>query len=557
MIKVFGQTDTSFSSNGDIVLQPLKAKVHKEDNANYYLDLETGLEYVDYILEGNIVVANTPQGDQAFRIGNVQKTKSKLTSKCYHVFFDSKNYLIVDSYVVDKNCNDALDHLNSATTPQSSFETLSDVGTVNSFRCVRKSLYEAIMTVVSRWGGHLVRDNFNIQIRAVIGQDNGVTVEYKKNLKDITCEENWDNVVTQLLPVGKDGLLLNALDDEADIFVYSENTYDLPYTKTVSFTQDDINQEDYPTEEAYQQALVSDLLMQATEYVEANCVPQVNYTLKANLEKITDVGDTVEVIDDRLGINMLTNVIKYDYDCILEQYTEIEFGNFKQSLSGLVSNITANVDKTVTDTVQNISVSLNEQLQESTDAIMGVMGDSYVIYDGDQILVLDRLPKESAVNVIRINNGGIGFSQDGINGTFTSAWTIDGTLNMQAINVINLMADMIKGGTLKLGSHLNASGILELYDDANNLVGQMNSDGLKMYGRNGSYIVMNDTVGLAGYDRNGNKIYWLNGDEFHMKKSVVEEEISLCNQLRFIPIQITQNGTVVNEGIGLVSAFTE
>ena len=556
MIKVFGQTDTSFASNGDIVLQPLKAKVHKEDNGAYYLDLETGLEYVDYFVEGNIVVAPTPQGEQAFRIGNVQKTKSKLTSKCYHVFFDSKNYLIVDSYVVDKNCNDALDHLNSATTPQSPFETLSDVGTVNSFRCVRKSLYEAIMTVVSRWGGHLVRDNFNIQIRAVIGQDNGVTVEYKKNLKDITCEENWDNVVTQLLPVGKDGLLLNALDDEADIFVYSENTYDLPYTKTVSFTQDDINQEDYPTEEAYQQALVSDLLMQATEYVEANCVPQVNYTLKANLEKITNVGDTVEVIDDRLGINMLTNVIKYDYDCILEQYTEIEFGNFKQTLSGLVSNITANVDKTVTDTVQNISVSLNEQLQESTDAIMGVMGDSYVIYDGDQILVLDRLPKESAVNVIRINNGGIGFSQTGINGTFTSAWTIDGTLNMQAINVINLVADMIKGGTLKLGSHLNASGQLELYDNANNLVGQMNKDGLKMYGLDGSYVVINDEVGFAGYDRNDNQIYWVNGDEFHMKKSVVEEEITLCNSLRFIPIQITSNGAVVNEGIGLVSAKT-
>ena len=556
MIKVFGQTDTSFASNGDVVLKPLKAKVHKEDNGNYYLDLETGLEYVDSIVEGNIVVAPTPQGEQAFRIGNVQKTKSKLTSKCYHVFFDSKNYLIVDSYVVDKTCNDALDHLNSATTPQSPFQTLSDVGTVNSFRCVRKSLYEAIMTVVDRWGGHLVRDNFDIQIRAEIGQDNGVTVQYKKNLKEITCEENWDNVVTQLLPVGQDGLLLNALDDEADIFVYAETQYELPYTKTVSFEQNDINQEDYPTEEAYQQALVSDLLMQATEYVEQNCVPQVNYTLKANLEKITDIGDTVEVIDERLGIRMLTNVIKFDYDCILGKYTEIEFGNFKETLSGLVSNITSSVDKTVNDTVQNISVSLNEQLQQATDSIMGVMGDSYVIYDGDQILVLDRLPKESAVNVIRVNNGGIGFSQTGINGTFTSAWTIDGTLNMQAVNVINLVADMIKGGTLKLGSHLNASGILELYDNANNLVGLMNKDGLKMYGLDGSYVVMNDEVGFAGYDRNGNQIYWVNGDEFHMKKSVVEEEITLCNQLRFIPIQIMQGSSVVNEGIGLVSSAT-
>lgn len=556
MIKVFGQTDTSFSSNGDVVLRPLKAKVHKEDNGDFYLDLETGLDYVDYLVEGNIVVANTPQGDQAFRIGNVQKTKSKLTSKCYHVFYDSKNYLIVDSYVVDKTCNDALDHLNSATEPQSEFETLSDVGTVNSFRCVRKSLYEAIQTVIERWGGHLVRDNFNIQIRTEIGQDNGVTVQYKKNLKDITCEENWDNVVTKLLPVGKDGILLNAIDPNADIYVTSSVQYDLPYTKTVSFTQDDINQEDYPSETAYKQALVSDLMMQAIEYLEINSLPQVNYTLKANIEKITDVGDTVEVIDDRIGINMLTNVIKYDYDCILEQYTEIEFGNFKQTLSGLVGNITSSVNQSVDNQIQGVSASLTEQLQQSQETIMGVMGDSYVIYDGDQILVLDTLPKESATYVIRINNGGIGFSQGGINGTFTSAWTIDGTLNMQAINVINLVADMIKGGTLKLGSHLNASGILELYDDANNVVGIMNRDGLKMFGLDGSYVVMNDEVGFAGYDRNGNQIYWVNGDEFHMKKSVVEEEITLCNQLRFIPIQIMQGNTVVNEGIGLVSSAT-
>ena len=167
---------------------------------------------------------------------------------------------------------------------------------------------------------------------------------------------------------------------------------------------------------------------------------------------------------------------------------------------------------------------------------------------------MDTLPKESATYVIRVNNGGIGFSQTGINGTFTSAWTIDGTLNMQAINVINLVADLIKGGTLKLGSHSNVSGVLELYDDANNLVGLMNKDGLKMYGTNGSYVVMNDSVGFAGYDRNNNPIYWVNGDEFHMKKSVIEEEITLCNKMRFIPIQITSGGTVVNDGIGLVSS---
>lgn len=562
MIRIFGQIDKNFDSNGDIVIQPSRAKVHKEDNGDFYLDLETSIEYIDYFVEGNIVVANTPQGNQAFRIGNVQKTKRKLETKAYHVFYDSKNYLIADAYVVDKTCNDALDHLNNATDTQSPFTTLSDIFTVDSYRCVRKSLYEAIQTVIERWGGHLVRDNFNIQVRSTIGQDNGVTIRYKKNLKEISCVENWDEVCTKVLPVGKDGILLNELDESEDIYMYSSATYDLPYTKTVSFEQNNIDEEDYKDSEgntnetAYKQALIDDLRNQAYLYLDTNSVPKVTYTLKANMERITDIGDIVEVIDERLGIDIMTNVIKYDYDCILDKYTEIEFGNFQKTLNNLVSNITSSVQSDVTEQVTNATVSLSNDLKQSTDAIWSALGDSYVIYDGDKILVLDTLPKESATNVIMINSAGIGLSKTGINGQFTSAWTIDGTLNMQALNVINLTADLIKGGTLKLGSHLNVSGILELYDDTNNLIGQMSKDGLKMFGLDGSYVLLNSEVGFAGYDRHNNKVYWVSQDEFHMKKSVVEEEITLCNQVRFIPIQIQDGNTIVNEGIGLVSSAT-
>ena len=553
MIKLFSSTDTLFSSNGDKIIIPTKAKVHKEDNGDYYLDLETSLDYINDIVQGNIIVANTPQGDQAFRISNVTSTRKKITAKCYHVFYDSENYLIADSYVVDKDCNDALDHLNSATDNTSPFTTLSDITTINSFRCVRKSLYEAIQTILERWGGHLVRDNFTIKVMSSIGQDNGVTIQYGKNLKSITCETNWDNVVTKLMPVGKDGILLNALDETRDVYVYSGVSYPIPFTKTVSFEQD-INQEDYETEGAYQQALLDDLLLQADDYVNKNSYPQINYVLKANLEKITDIGDVIEVNDERLGITLLTNVISFDYDCLLEKYTELEFGNFTQKLSNLMSNITTTTQTAVTEATQTLQITLSSELQEAQDNIWNALGSSYCIYEGDKILIVDTLPKESATNVIMINNGGIGFSQTGINGTFQSAWTIDNVLNMEQINVINLTANLIKGGTLKLGSNLNQNGNLEVYDTANNLIAELNNNGLKMYGQDGSYIVMNNDVGFVGYDRLGNQIYWVNGDEFHMKKSVVEEEITLCNKLRFIPITIyDSNDEIVNDGIGLVA----
>lgn len=556
MIKLFDKTDTLFSSNGDKVITPLKAKIHKEDNGSFYLDLETSLDYVDDLTANRIIVANTPQGDQAFRITNVEQTRKKISAKCHHVFYDSNNYLIADSYVVDKNCNDALDHLNSATDNTSPFTTLSDVTRINSFRCVRKSLYEAINTVLERWGGHLVRDNYTIAIKNEIGKDNGVVVRYAKNLKEINCEYNWDNVVTKLMPVGKDGLLLE------EKYVYSSTQYDIPYTKCVSFEQNGIEEDDYKdadgnlNETSYNNALMNDLRTQAQNYVNSNCKPSANYKLKANLEKVTDVGDTIVVKDERLGLDITTNVIAYDYDCILERYTELEFGNFKQKLSNLVDSINNQTQQAIQKNNEVIKVTLSEEMKGATDKIWGAMSASHVIYDGDKILVVDTLPKENAKNVIMINSGGIAFSNTGINGAFKSAWTIDNVLNMEQINVINLTADLIKGGTLKLGANLNQFGTLEIYDGANNLIGVLDKNGMRLNGVDGSYVVINNEVGFAGYDRNGNKIYWVSKDEFHMKKSVVEEEITLCNKMRFIPITLyNDDGKMTNDGIGLVSTM--
>ena len=556
MIKVFNATDTDYTSNGDIVLQCTKAKVHKELNGNFYIDIEAPLIYDNYLIPNNIIVAGTPQGEQAFRITNVDKTQSKIKIRAYHVFYDTKNYLLLDSRVENRDCNYALDYFNSNTDNQSPFSTLSNITSLNTLYCVRKSLYEAIQEILNRWGGYLVRDNWNIKIMSSIGQDNGIVIRYKKNLKEITASYNWNDVVTKILPVGKDELLLNALDEEQDVYIISDTQYEIPYTKTISFNQDNVIEDDYKDENgildetAYTEALLEDLRTKAENYLSQNSLPKVNYTLKANVEKISDIGDTIEVIDERLNIDILTNIISYEYDCILEQYTQLEFGNFTQTLSNLLNNITHQTNTLIQDNTNNLAITLGQELQQAEERIWNALGSSYVIYEGDKILIVDTLPKEEATNVIMINNGGIAFSNSGINGTFTSAWTIDNVLNMEAINVINLTANLIKGGTLKLGSNLNQNGLLEVYDEANTLIASLDYTGLKMYGADGSYILMNNQVGFVGYDKNNNPIYWVYKDEFHQKKSVVEEEITLCNKMRFIPISITSN-----DGIGLVSVM--
>lgn len=551
MIRLFSSNDKVFTSNGDAVIQPFKAKVHKEDNGSFYLDIEADLAYVDDLTANRIIVADTPQGAQAFRIKNPEKTKHKITIKAPHISYDAENYVIADSYVVDKNCNDALDHLNNATDNPSPFQTYSDIATVDSYRCVRTSLYDAFSTVLERWGGHFVRDNYRFGIMRTIGRDNGVTVRYKKNLKEMTCTANWDSVVTKLMPVGKDGLLLD------EVYLYSQTQYDIPFTKVVSFNQD-IDQDLYKDadgnldEVAYNNALIEDLRKQGQAYVDGNCTPKVNYTLKANIEKLTDIGDTIEVIDEPMGVDIITHVISYDYDCILGKYTELEFGNFQQKVSGLMDTVNSTIQQSTEKNNANLQVVFSDAIQQVQESILGMLGSSYVIYEGDKILVVDALPKEEAHHVIMINSGGIGFSSTGINGNFESAWTIDNVLNMKHINVINLVADMIKGGTLKLGSNLNQNGQIEVYDEANNLIAKLDKNGLIMYGLDGSYLVVNNYVGFAGYDRTGAKTFWVSGDEFHQKKSVIEEEITLCNKARFIPITVKDGDTVTNDGIGIV-----
>lgn len=554
MIKIFGPNDRVFTTNGDAVIKATRANVHKVDNGDYYLEIECGLEYIDFIKANNIIVVPTPQGDQAFRIeAPTETTRTKIRVKAWHVFYDSENYVIPDTYIVDKNCNAALDQLNNHTDNPSPFTTLSDVGAVRSFRCVRKSLYEGVMTILERWGGHLVRDNFSLQIRNVIGADNGVTIQYKKNLKEITVSEDWSEVCTKCLPVGADGFLLD------ELYLYSDTQYAIPYTKTVSFDQSHIEEDQYPDEDSYKEALREDLIAQATAYLNVAQYPKINYTLSANMDKITDVGDIVEVYDERLGVSITASVLSFDYDCILGQYTQVEFGTAGASLSDLMSNVSTEISTAITESTANMIVNLQAAIEVAEARIWEALGSSYCIYSGDQILIVDSLPAETARNCIRINSGGIAFSQNGVNGHFTTAWTIDGTFNAQAINVINFTADLIKGGTLKLGSNLNQYGSLMVYNESNTLIAQLDKSGLLMYGVDGSYLVMNTTVGFAGYDRLGNKIFYADKDEFHMKKSVVEEEITLCNKMRFIPIEVydQDDTTLLNDGIGLVSVISQ
>lgn len=557
MLKVYDSNETLFENNGIKTLKPLFAEITKVDNGDYYVELQDTIENIDYYQKGMIVRVPTPWGVQGFRCDNPKVTYNRVECRAWHLTYDAKNYVILDANAVDKNCNDALDHFNNATDIPTPFTTISDITKVVSTRGVRKSLFEIYELFISedRYGGHWYRDNFTLGIKSSIGEDRGVVLAQNKNITDMSIDENWDEVCTKLLPYTTNGEISILLDDP--YVEVEEELYDIPYTKVIKF-ENELKIEDFASEEEYLTATKSWLEGQAINYLQEHKVPKINYAIEAKIDNVSDVGDTIYVKHPKCKVDITTQVIKVVYDAIKNKYTRIEFGNFKQEIKNFKQTITAEAKKEAEEIVSENNSIFQKELDEANARLNSVLGNSYVINEtGTEIIIVDRLPKEEAVNCLRFNSAGIGFSNTGYYGAYNSAWTIDGTLDMQQMNVINLVADLIKGGTLKLGGINNSSGELELYDEAHSLIGLLNKEGFKMFGKEGSYVLMNQEVGFAGYDKNDNKIYWADEDEFHMKKSVVEEEITLCNKLRFIPIEISnEEGTLINDGIGLVSSIS-
>ena len=341
MIRIFSENDTTFLTNGDIVVQPTKAKVRKVDNGDFYLEIEAPIEYLEYFTAGRIIVANTPQGNQAFRIRNTVKTDYKITASCWHVTYDLfYNYFVYEMGAGSstEDIPTMLSRLPYYVSPSyDSFPfTLSTDDTTDRgfFEYANTNIFNILADVASRFGLHMVRNNFDFALNTSIGYDRGVNVRYGSNLKDLSKTEKWDDVCTICFPIGKEGARMIGGG-----YRESATQYALKYTKLVNFAQTYIKREYYASDAAYRTALSTDLAVVAQEYVDTHCLPEVTYDFKAHLDGITDVGDTIRVIDENLGIDMLTQVKSYDYDCKLEQYTDITFGNQAPTAKGLGKSV--------------------------------------------------------------------------------------------------------------------------------------------------------------------------------------------------------------------------
>ena len=245
MIKIFDENDKDFSSAGNIVINPTKCLEYKKKSLNgWYIEVEMPIKYKQYIKKDKLCVIKTKSklNPQAFRIGeNIQYTNRKITFTADHVMFDAKDYFLVDVRPTNLNGINALNYINQRTDNVSPFTMYSDVENVDTAYFIRKNLLEAWATIEERWNGVFDADNWNISFLQNVGNDNGATIIYGKNMQSMEIYEDWSNVVTRLYPAGYDGLML------PEEYIESDVQYKKPYTKTVDF-QTELEQEEQTEE---------------------------------------------------------------------------------------------------------------------------------------------------------------------------------------------------------------------------------------------------------------------------------------------------------------------
>lgn len=444
MIKIFNANDRDFSTAGNIIIEPIRCIEYKKKSLNgWYIEVEIPIKYKEYISKDKLCVVKTKSklNPQAFRIGeDIEYSTKKIKFKADHVMFDAKDYVLLDVRPTNQNGLNALNYINERTDNLSPFSIYSNVENVNTAYFIRKNLLEAWTTIEEKWGGVFDADNWNISFLTSVGNDNGETIAYGKNMQGFDIYEDWSSVCTKLLAVGYDGLLL------PEKYLKSDVQYEKPYTRVIDF------QTNLETGEQTEEKLIEELRQNAEAYLEENKLPKVSYTIISNVNQTLEIGDTIKVLHP--FVDLFTEVLEYEYDIILEKVKSLTFGNYNRDVKTKFDNIKNSITQ-INQVLSKQEIAINAQ----TNLINMLNKNGYVYIDDNEILILDTLPKEKAKNIWRFGLGGIGFSSNGYEGPFKTAITMDGQIN----------ADFITTGTL------NVSRIEGLTDTLNSIEINMNS----------------------------------------------------------------------------------
>lgn len=580
MITLHNSRTKNFNNNGLGILKDcISAKVCEVLNGEFNINITypVGGYLYPNLVEDNIIVTDVGYGKrQAFRIKNVSKRLDNIEVYATHIFYDLNDNLIEDIYPKGQTGETVINYILSHAQYEHNFIGYSNITKTSTARYIRKNLVESLIgedsnSFINRWGGEIIRDNYNITMVNKRGVANGMQIRYAKNLTGIEFQIDRTTVGTRIMPKAFDGLLLpEKYIDSPNIDLYPH-----PIIKIIEYSDLKLATESgegfASTTELYQamrervQEEFKNEIDKPTITTTVNFVELANtkeYQEYKELEKL-NIGDYSTVYVPHLNINVTQRVYKTIYDAILGKFVEFEMGYVKSNYITQIIKSEANMNEVVLPSIveqaaKESTEQVNYQIEEQVNAALA----GYVYKTKEALYVMDSSSLNGARKIYRWSKLGLTYSDKGMNGPYETVMSQEGEIN----------ADFIKSGTIDpklIGAGINASLITEGIINADLITdgeinadlitkGEINADLITKGSINASLIttgliradliargILKDTRSTFSIDLETGRITF---DQIYLNRiTAVNGEIEITGDLKVIG-NIYANGKKINEG---------
>ena len=525
----------------------LRCEVSEERNGKYELVLEYAAEgiHADDIQVNRFIMAkpNFTDNPQIFRIYKVSKTMNgKFTVNAQHISYDLSGKVISSGTAGSCTAACLLLEASAGNFTITSYKTVSADFVIKEPSSVRSWFGGKQGSLLDVYGpAEWYYDNYACSLKPNRGMDRGVQIRYGKNLTALSQEIDMSNLCTGVIPY--------YIDDETNTKVVGAKVstglvLDVDRDQAVDFSSDVDPESATP--------IATQLATLASNYITNNIFTRVfssitlDFVQMGELKDRVDLCDTVHIFFEPLGISVALKCVATVWDVLQERYIQTTFGDSRNSIADTI----VNQQQAIKETVDNVSTAI----ERATDLITGNLGGYVVMHDTDadgkpdEILIMDTEDINTAVNVIRMNQGGIGLSTTGYAGPYKTAVTASGIV-ADVITAGVLNASLIKAGVISDvagNSQIDmTTGIAKLYQliakayvkvedaDTGDVLAQMIASALGgalfLYDRNGNISLQAFTGGNGDgvfdvYDGSGNVSVSLvgNGGHIEQKNGIVE-----------------------------------
>lgn len=279
-------------------------------------------------------------------------------------------------------------------------------------------------------------------------------IEFGSNLLEYAENISASDLATAVIPLGAkldkspiEGLdaytTIESVNDGKDFLYIPEAVEQFGWVRVVQ------NFDDVTTPSVLKQKGLEWLKSVQYENVILN-VKAVDLSITDDTVDQIDLGDKVHALATPFGMDTWFPVQKLSIPLQSPENQAIELGN---SSSKSYTQQASEAGKYQLTVIKQVQTDMESAIDNATQMILGSKG-GYKLSEYDENglwvrdLYMDAPNKDDAVNILQITNIGIGFSRNGYNGPYETAWTINGSFVADFITTGTLSADLIKTGKI-------------------------------------------------------------------------------------------------------------